>query len=92
MARPTRAELAHLAIQLCSLLDCQAVELRLALTPEGLIELLLQRQAQNQVLSPSIRIGSAEDLLAWATQHRPRTRQRATRRAPSPKPPSQQRP
>nr|WP_158540871.1 KUP/HAK/KT family potassium transporter [Thiomonas sp. X19] len=81
MARLARTDLTRLATQLCALLSCRAAELRLAATPEGLVELRLQRHDQAQALALSTRIGTPEELQAWAAQAGKRPRPRHVVRA-----------
>jgi hypothetical protein len=64
-----RAEILTLRTALVAILECVDDELRLRRTREGLMELKLQRDDAAMHREAVLRIGTAEDLQAWAQAH-----------------------
>ncbi|WP_146748543.1 hypothetical protein [Thiomonas sp. X19] len=88
----SQAELTAVRTALVGILGCQDDDLCLCYTPEGLIELKLQRLDAATPRETVLRIGTADELQAWA-QARMRLLRRVgqrtvRRRAPEPGKPS----
>lgn len=64
--RPADA-LRALHAQACDLLACAWEELQILRTPEGLVELRLLRHQAQAVPVHATRVGSADEILAWAS-------------------------
>ncbi len=62
----SQAELIAVRTVLVGILGCQDDDLRLSHTPEGLIELKLQRLDAATPHETALRIGTADELQAWA--------------------------
>ena len=65
---PTPSDALHVVhARICELLACAWDELQLLHTPEGLVELRLRRLLEQTTPNNATRIGSAQELLAWAS-------------------------
>lgn len=62
----TRAQIQQLHEALCGLLGCGRNDLHLTQTPEDLMALTLRGRSTQSLT----RVGSAEELLHWAQEHR----------------------
>lgn len=75
---PIKPSCIQLHRRLCALLGCQGDDLRLLTTPEGLVELRLLRPDIRLPSASVIRIGTEEELEAWARNPMHRSRRRLT--------------